>query len=117
MAYLVIELLETVTRSSSIFQILEQYCWSILSQAGDEENLHGIWKSFHPMEVCKEIFHDIQKNLYIMEVGKELFHGIQKTSYIMEAHIKSTSPQSSRSGRQSFQNQFVKHHVVRQPVS
>jgi len=58
-AYLVIELLETVTRSSSIFQILEQYCWSILSQAGDEENLHGIRKSFYPMEVCKEIFHDI----------------------------------------------------------
>ena len=85
MAYLLIELLETVTRSSSNLKILDQYCCSILSQAGDEENLHGIWKSFHLMEVCKEIFHDIQKNLYIMEVGKELFHGIQKSSYIMEA--------------------------------
>ena len=52
-----------------------------------------------------------------MEVGKELSHGIQKSSYIMEAHIKSASPQSRRSGRQSFQNQFVKHHVVLQPVS
>ncbi len=51
MAYLLIELLETVTRSSSNLKILEQYCWSILSQAVDEENLHDIWKSFHPMEL------------------------------------------------------------------
>ena len=81
---MLIELLETVTRSSSNLKILDQYCCSILSQAGDEENLHGIWKSFHPMEVCKEIFHDIQKKLYIMEVGKELFHDIRKSFCIME---------------------------------
>ena len=84
MGNLPIELLETVTKSSSIFQVLEQYCWSILSQAGDEEILHGIRKSFHSMEVCKEIFHGIQKNLYIMEVGKELFHDIRKSFCIME---------------------------------
>ena len=76
-------------------------------------------KSSYIMEACKEFFHDIQRNLYtmefrevtfhdirinfhIMEYLKKPFHDIRRNFNIMEAHIKSTSPQSRRSGRQSI---------------
>ena len=82
-----------------------------------KEFFHDIRINFHIMEYLKKPFHDTRRKFHTMEIRKKPFHDIRINSYIMEANIKSTSLQSRRSGRQSFQNQFVKHHVVRQPVS
>ena len=71
-----IELLETVIRSSSDIQILEQYCLGRLSQAFYEENLHDIGKLFHHMVQNWWIFHGMQRKLNIMDAGKEPFHDV-----------------------------------------